>query len=135
MANDHPPHHDDCEGIPDNDELVRRVIRVWVVPDEKNPTGYRLSTQAFEDHRQTGTPCSVAVRRFARSLDESMNLFPEHSFALLGAGFVRQHEQGICFWEDVNEPGHAYLHGPKSKTIKNALATQAAYWGGPHRWG
>ena len=78
-----------CTQIDQEPELVRRVIRVWVVRDEKNPTGYRLSTQAFEDHRQTGTPCSVAVRRLARSLDESMNLFPEHSFALVGAGFVQ----------------------------------------------
>ena len=108
MPNHHPPYDDDCEGISDEDGLIRRIFPGWIVRDDKFPGGYRLSSQAFEDHRSTHTPCSVNVQRLALALAELTRRFPDHSVALIGAGLTRVHGQGICFWEAPDEPGHAY---------------------------
>lgn len=133
MANNHDPHKDDCDGILDSDGLIRRIFRGWIVPDQKKTDGYRLSSQAFEDSRD-GTPCSVNVQKAARTLEQMAERFPEHSFALLNAGFARTKEQGVCFHADPDEPGHAYLHGPKRRQILYALADNASYLSGPNRW-
>jgi len=106
-----------------------------VVRDDKYTSGFRLSTQAFENDRRTDTPCSVAVRRVALPLNKMTERHPDRSLASITAGFVREHEQGVCFWEDPDEPGHAYLHGRKSKTILNALAAEAQFLAGPNQWG
>ena len=132
---DHLPHLDETALISDADELLRRIFPLWVVRDIKHPGGYRLSTQAFENDRRSRTPCSVSVRRCALPLEELLTKYEDRSIAGLMAGFARGHDQGVCFWEDENEPGHAYLHGPKSRTIRNALAAEARCLGGPQRWG
>jgi len=124
---------DDLENIPNSDELLRRIHPTWVVPDEL--LGSRLTSQAFEDTRKPQkSPCSVSVRRLAPPLDALMAKYPDRSFAGLSAEFARSQQQGICLWPAEGEPGHAYLHGPKSSAIKNALAKQAKYLGGPRAW-
>ena len=132
---DHPPYLDDTESISDADELLRRIFPAWVVQDAKHPSGYRLSGQAFENDRRSSTPCSVSVKRCALPLEELLTRYADRSIAALTVGFARGYAQGVCFWEDENEPGHAYLHGPKSRTIRNALAAEARCLGGPQRWG
>lgn len=124
---------DDLENIPNSDELLRRIHPSWVVPDEL--LGSRLTSQAFVDStKPTKTPCSVSVRRLAPSLEELSARFPEHSFAGLSAEFARANQQGICLAPVDGEPGHAFLHGPKSGSVRNALARNARYLAGPKVW-
>jgi hypothetical protein len=125
----------DDSGILNQDELLRRVFPGWIVPDEKAASGYRLSGQAFEDDRRSKTPCSVSVRRCAPPLVDLAARFSNRSIASLGVGFARAHQQGVCFWPDPSEPGHAYLFGPKPKSVKDALAREARYLAGPRVWG
>lgn len=131
---DPPPYNDDTDSIFDDDELLRRIHPNWVVPDPKQPRGFRLSTQAFENDRRNGTPCSVSVRRCALPVEELLVKYSDRSLAGISVAFVRQHEQGVCFWEDQDEPGHAYLHGQKSRTVLSAIVTEARCIGGQLCW-
>src|SRR5581483_2549406 len=129
-----PEYSDDGEGIPDATELLRRIRPEVIVADEKASTGYRLSTQAFEDSKD-GTPCSVAVRHLAKPVSEICQQYPGYGLASVTAGDGRQQQQGVCFWPDPDEPGHAYLFGNKSRSVRKALAEAAKHVAGPKPWG
>jgi hypothetical protein len=125
---------DDKAGIPDDKELLRRIRPDVIVSDEKAVSGYRLSSQAFEDSND-GTPCSVSVRDLAPPVEEICHRFGGYSVGALTAGDARTYQQTVCFWADPDEPGHAYIVGPKTRSIRRALAAAAKYIAGPRKWG
>ena len=129
-----PDYVDDRDGIPDETELLRRIRPDVIVPDAKQASGFRLSSQAFEDSKD-GTPCSVSVRHLAPPVAEICQRYPGYSVALITAQQARDQRQAVCLWPVEREPGHAYLAGPKTPAVRRALASAARYVEGPGNWG
>lgn len=118
----------------DAETILWRWIRPDViVTDPKRPSGWRLSSQAFEDSKN-GTPCSIALRDETWSAEEVLARFPNYSIAQLTAGTARDRGQAVLRWPDANMPGHAYLAGAKRKSVLRDLAKAGRWVAGPRNW-
>lgn len=129
MVDDYP----DDPGIADSAQLWRWVRPDAVVRDQKRPSGWRLSSQAFQDSSD-GTPCSVALRDETWTLEEVERKFPGYGIAQIAAGQARALQQRVLRWADPDLPGHAYIAGPKSKATRRDLAAAAVWVAGATRW-
>jgi len=116
-----------------NDTHLWRWIRPDViVKDPKRPSGWRLSSQAFEDSSD-GTPCSVAIRAETWTVDQVLARFPAYAIAQIEAGQARLRNQRVLRWPD-EMPGHAYIAGNKSQSIRKALAADGRWLAGGRNW-
>jgi hypothetical protein len=128
-----PETHIDDPTISDDSFLWRWIHPLIIVRDEKSPSGWRLSSQAFVDSGDK-TPCSVVLAAETWPLDEVIQKRPEFSVAQITAGDARAVEQSVLRWEDPELPGHAYVAGRKTKPVRNTLAAKGRWVGGGRNW-
>jgi len=113
--------------IEDDAELWRRLNPEWVIWDE-NMGCHRPSTAAFDNSRD-GSPTSFylaeIVRQTDRDEDAVLAPFPGYSLASVSAGEARDCHQGVTRDPLPEEPAHALMFGPKTKSTKRCLAQKA----------
>lgn len=114
--------------ITDDEELWRRIHPRWIVFDD-NTGGPRVSSAAFDDSRD-GSPTSVLLAEIARltgrTESESLAGYEGYGLVSLTAGQARRCHQGVVRDPLPEEPAHALVFGPKSKSNKRCLASSAA---------
>ena len=113
--------------ISDDAALWRRIHPSWIVEDE-NRSGVRVSSAAFDDSSD-GSPMSVlleaVVRETDRGVEGILSGFSSHGLASFTAGCARGCNQGVARDPLPDEPAHAFVFGPKSKSNKRCLARRA----------
>ncbi len=125
--------YQDDQAISNDAKLLRWIRPDVVVRDPKSASGWRLSSQAFEDSRD-GTPCSVAIESETWSHAEILDRFPSYGIAALLAGDARAVDQKVLRWPTDEIPGHAYIAGRKPKSVLNALAKAGRWVAGGRNW-
>jgi hypothetical protein len=115
--------------IANTSQLWRRVHPTWIVKDD-NAGGMRLSSAAFDDSAD-GSPLSVllaeVVFRANRVGKDVLSGYDGYALAAITAGTARTHGQGVAATPEPNEPAHASVFGPKTKSNKRGMA-RAAIW-------
>ncbi len=114
----------DDDSIPDVEDLYRRIVQEWLVPDAA--TGRkRLSSMAF---KSKDNEISVSLA----SLTDADNCFslggPKTvGVAAVTAGGARQLEQAVVRDPTPAEPAHALICGKQTKRVLRALAKKAVW--------
>jgi hypothetical protein len=129
MVNGHP----DDPSIANGTALWRWVRPDVIVRDPKRPSGWRLSSQAFEDSKD-GTPCSVVLRAETWTLEEAVRRLPGYGIAEIRAGRARELNQRVLRHYDPDMPGHAYMAGAKPRSVLKSLAEAGRWVAGPKNW-
>ena len=97
---------------------------------DKNRNCKRLSSAAFEDHRN-GTPMSVAIAQIAEKHNRgSKDVLKDHAgYGLAGLVVkkIREYNLGICKRPLPGQPEHGEVFGPKSRSVRKKLAL-TAFW-------
>lgn len=96
--------------IANDEKLHRRVHPTFIRSDGS------VSSQAF-----THTEMSVDRAKY-RSLDETLDGYPEHGCAALKTEFARDLGQEIVAVPELLNPAHAHVNGKKTKSIAKELA-------------
>jgi len=115
--------------IKDDEDLWRRIHPNWIVMDE-NAGARRVSSAAFDDSLD-GTPLSVLLEKVVietdRTAEDVMASYPRYPLASITAETARANQQGVAQTPQKDEPAHASVFGPKTKSIKRAIA-KCARW-------
>ena len=123
----------DDPAISDASALWRRVHPSWIVRDD-NRGGMRLSSAAFDDSAD-GSPLSVLIAEVVlqtkRTAQAVLADFDGYALAATTAGNARKQGQGIAATPEPDEPAHASVFGPKTKSIKRVMAKDATWVIGP----
>ena len=127
------PEYPDDPAILDDCRLWRWVRPDAIVADPKQPSGFKLSSQAFVDSSD-GTPCSIALRDETWPQEEVLQRLPGFAIAEITAGAARGHGQAVLRWPDEELPGHGYVAGRKPHSVKKALARAARWIAGGRNW-
>ena len=98
--------------IQDSWDLWRRIFPGWWIPDQNQQGRFRLSTQAFEDSRD-GTPMSVSIAAESRGQASMLASFT--------AAHARNCEQILQRAPTEDDPAHAHVTGPKTRSTKKRL--------------
>jgi hypothetical protein len=119
--------YEDDPSIADDDVLWRRVPLhpSWVVFDETQGR-LRPSSSAFDNHRD-GTPMSAYLAAGGNTVEEVLEGHPNYSLAGFSAGLARLQGQGIVRRPMPAFPSHVEVFGPKSKSVRSALA-KGCHW-------
>lgn len=108
--------------------LGRRIHPNHVLSSETDgEVIYRPSTAAF-DNSSDGTPMS-AGRLSLADAKRQLRGRRKHSLVRIKVGFLMElHEpQAICPIGDERDPSHTYVCGPKTKSVRAAIAKEAEW--------
>lgn len=122
--------------IPNAEDLYRRVVTAWIVPDQAAGRN-RLSSAAFDDSRNE---ISVDLSSMI-SPEESLRLGlrfgggPLRGLVAVTAGQARDLDQVVVrdpipedpAWSLPGNPAHSLICGKQTKSIKKRLAAQARW--------
>jgi hypothetical protein len=119
----------DDQTIENGAELWRRIHPSWCVKDD-NQGITRVSSAAFDDS-EDGTPLSVLLASLViesgRDPVDVLEDFASYSLASITAGLARSCGQRVMKTPEPYEAAHASVIGPKTKSIRRALA-RGAIW-------
>lgn len=96
--------------VADDENLHRRVHPTFIKFDGS------VSSQAFTD------PEMSVDRAEYRSLDETLDGYPQHGCATVETGFARSLHQEVVAVPELLNPAHAHVNGKKTKSIAKELA-------------
>lgn len=99
--------------------LWRRIFPGWWIPDQNHQGEFRLSTQAFDDSRD-GTPMSVSIAAESRQ-DHLLRNHEGYGLASFTAGHARGCKQILQRAPTPDDPAHAHVVGPKTRSVKRRL--------------
>lgn len=123
---DLPP---DDSSIPDDSLVYRRISPEHVVVDDQNPGG-RPSSQAFQDHRESGAMSVSLGVDLGISGSDPMTLlegWEEHGLVSLPVSNLREHGLGIVRDPQSDDPAHALVWGRKKGAVGTKLAKSAVW--------
>jgi hypothetical protein len=117
----------DQANVSDSTAVWRRVPHWpdWIVFDE-NLGRLRPSSLAFDDNSD-GSAMSAFLEGHGNSVEDVLRGHEGFALAAVSAGLVRS--KGLKIVHDPLEglPAHVEVHGPKTKSVRSALA-KAAMW-------
>ena len=126
----------DNAAIADAESMWRRIHPAWIVRDDRQPRGSRISSQVYEESKNPPSPCSIIRAR--ESTAECVQKDSKRSVGAIQAGIVRRHGFRLVSSHDVQEPGHHHMVGPndrkRQKQTRTALGDATTHVRGP-RWG
>lgn len=112
----------DDRAIADETPIWRRISPQWWVRDE-NRGGFRVTSQAFQDHRN-GSPMSVAIATEC-SEEEFIGDHAGYGIAQLLVGEARGCNQGVVRAPLRELPAHAHVVGKKNTRNRQCLRDAA----------
>lgn len=116
--------------IGDNVQMLRRIPRLLIVPDENRTEGRRPSSAAFKDGRDDA-PMSVYRRDLidATGGNVARVMVGHESYGLVGinAGYFRARDQTVHSDPLLAEPAHTVVCGLKTDSNRRFFARQAVW--------
>ena len=106
--------------ISDDAELWRRIPPNYICYDE-NRRVWRPESWAFSDD-EDGDPMSAFIGAECGGVDVLLRGLDDYGIAAITAGFARERGQIIYRRPDAPEPGHVFVHGPKTRSAMRAFA-------------
>lgn len=104
--------------------LLRRIAaQVHYMEDASSPTGFRVTSAAFKNDRNSDRLSVVIEDRTPHSYEEIVLMKDKmRGLISLTAGFVRAHGQIVVHSHREDEPGHGDIIGDKPSEIRAAFA-------------
>jgi hypothetical protein len=115
---------DDDLSIPNEAELWRRLHPDWIIP-AASPGGRRISSQAFQNYPGAMALSVSIAAEVVGGQSAYMQGFSGHGLCSITAGDARAAQQRIVRDSQPDDPAHAHLAGPKSKSVRKQLADHA----------
>ena len=118
------PH--DHQDILNDDGLIRRIPIHWVVPDEKSPTGRRLSSEAFEmSSAEMGGGMSLDIEKLivetGKDVAAHVTPHPWVGAVRVTAGLLRGYALQVGYSPQLDNPYHAEAWGTLSKKTSKKI--------------
>lgn len=119
----------DDPSISDDSALWRRISPKWIVPDESG-SGYRISSQAFQNHPADESMSVHLAEEMARnglSASDAVKAFPGYSLVSITAGLARECSQRVARDPLPDDPAHAVVDGKKTKAVRRRFSNEARW--------
>jgi hypothetical protein len=108
--------------IPNETVLWRRIRKDDVLPDGSRPK----KSPCFEDSKDS--PMSVTITDdLDISPEEYLSQYPEEGLVSITVAQIREKGLGITREPTETDPGHAFVHGKKTGSIKKKLANECEW--------
>jgi hypothetical protein len=116
---------EDDPSIAEDERLLRRIPRAWVVWDELgNAT---MSSAAFKDEELSVNIESVMARDGRPPADAIRN-YPRYGLAAFTAAHARSLHQAVARDPLPEEPAHGVVYGPKKRGGIGGKLSDGAIW-------
>jgi len=114
--------------IPDNEVLWRRIRKDDIYTDNNSGKTRPKSTCFRDSTRPIPSPMSMTIACLAgKSPQQYLKYYKEEAMVMLTAGQLKEHGLSIEPNPTPEDPGHAFIHGRKNKTIRRKLAEECEW--------
>ena len=115
----------DDKPISNETNLLRRIAPVYYIEGSTLGTGFRVSSAAFKNDKNSVPPgFSVVIEDLTPHTHEQIALMKSisHGLVSLTVGIVREHKQTVKHSPNDREPGHGDVIGDKPKEVRDIFA-------------
>lgn len=121
---------EDDPSIADDEVLLRRITPSWVEYNAANPLQSRITSQAFQNYRDTDTMSIHILSVLHANGQDVASILAGHEgygVAAITAGHFRSCGQGVVRAPTAAEPAHGHVVGPKKQSgVRRKIGEGAA---------
>jgi hypothetical protein len=111
--------------IADNEALLRRLQRDWIVPG--NHGRMRIASAAFK-HEELSILFYSLLQNQGRTVQDALSGYSDNSLCSITAGLARELGQRVVYdVEPPNDPAHGLVVGKKTKAVANRFAREVLW--------